>query len=414
MRTVSFKTVGCRLNQAETTELASSFAEIGFTVEPFGNATDVVVIHTCAVTAKAEKDCIRIARVCGRRSQKPFIVLAGCAAEVSAPLLQSECAPDLIVGQADKFNLPQQLADIFKVVPTDHKRTSDVPAKTRASVKIQTGCDFHCTYCIVPSARGVPTSRSESDITTEVQSLAQQGFKEVILTGANLGCFGDTDSSLVRLIASIESTEGIERIRLSSIEITTAERRLVDHMTASEKVCRHLHIPLQSGSDSVLRRMNRKYSSADYRAFCDYALGKLPNLALGMDVIVGFPGETDAEFNDTVKLIEEIPFSNIHVFQYSKRSGTPAATMDSQILSSEKKARSDLLLDIAKQKKADFAESMVNRHCSVLIEKLAPDGIASGWTDQYIWAEISSQRPKRNEIVDFTPTQAIGGVLLEK
>ena len=413
MRTISFKTVGCRLNQAETTELSNSCAAAGFTVKPFGQPTDIVVVHTCAVTAKAEKDCVRIARVCGKRALKPFIVLAGCAAEVSAPLLQSECGPDLIVGQADKFTLPKRLAEIFKIDPSNRAGSLDIATNTRAAIKVQSGCDFHCTYCIVPSARGLPVSISESEIISRATALADEGFKEVVLTGANLGCFGSSPDALTEMVKGIEAISGIKRIRLSSIEITTAERRLVDYMETSEKVCRHLHIPLQSGSDSVLKRMHRKYSASEYREFCEYALEKLPDLALGMDVIVGFPGETDDDFAETMGLIESIPFSNMHVFQYSTRSGTPAATMDDQVPAPVKKVRSDILLKVAKKKRADFAEALVGRSCAVLIEKLDSAGQSSGWTEEYLRAEITNQSPKRNEIVEFVPTRATDGMLFD-
>ena len=339
MRTISFKTVGCRLNQAETTELSNSCAAAGFTVKPFGQPTDIVVVHTCAVTAKAEKDCVRIARVCGKRALKPFIVLAGCAAEVSAPLLQSECGPDLIVGQADKFTLPKRLAEIFKIDPSSRAGSLDIATNTRAAIEVQSGCAFHCTYWIVPSARGLPSSISESEIISRAAALADEGFKEVILTGANLGCFGSSPDALTELLNGIEAISGIKRIRLSSIEITTAERRLVDYMTASEKVCRHLHIPLQSGSDSVLDRMHRKCSASEYRDCCKYALDKLPNLALGMDVIVGFPGETRAEFDESMSLLRAVKYDAIYSFRFScPRSHPPAgrSPMPSRVWASQR------------------------------------------------------------------------------
>ena len=412
MKSVSFKTVGCRLNQAETSELSELFAQVGFSILPFGDETDAVVIHTCAVTARAENNCIRMARSCRRKFPSTFIVLAGCAAEVSATHLEEECQPDLIVGQAGKFDLPKKLADIMNISQPD-SAPSAPDTNTRAIVKVQTGCDFHCTYCIVPTARGNPASLSHDDIIDKIRSLADDGFKEVILTGANLGCYGATPSALVALLDAIEEIDGIKRVRLSSIEMTTTEEPLVEFMKQSSKVCRHLHIPLQSGSDSVLQRMRRKYSASEYLSFCEHAIEALPDLSIGTDIITGFPGETEEEFEETMNLVDQIPFSNMHIFQYSIREGTPAATMPMQVEATAKKSRADALLVVSRSKKATFAKHLIGKTCSVLIEGGSDEGIASGWTSEYIRAEISSQSPQINEIVEFIPKQSVDGILMD-
>ena len=412
MKSVSFKTVGCRLNQAETTELTELFAKAGFTVKPFGTPTDAVVIHTCAVTARAEQDCLRIARSCAKRDRKPFIVLAGCAAEVNPDRLKSECSPDLVVGQSGKFDLPRRLAEIMDVQEDDVRDKTVQRSRRRAVVKIQTGCDFHCTYCIVPAARGTPVSLPQEQIVQQVMRLAGEGVKEIVLTGANLGCYGKSADDLVSLLKAVERVAGISRIRLSSIEMSTAEKPLVDFMVQSRSMCRYLHIPLQSGSDSVLSRMNRRYSSSDYRQFCEYALDKMPDLALGSDVIAGFPGETDDEFNATQRLVTEIPFANLHVFQYSARSGTPAAAMPGQVPPALKRARSDRLMELGAMKKVSFANGLLGTKLSVLVEEVTDSGTVCGWTPQYLMAEIQRKGPKLNDIVEFVPTSQQNGILI--
>lgn len=408
---VSFKTVGCRLNQAETEELSALFEKSGFAVKPYGTDTDVVVIHTCAVTARAESECIRFARSSKRKNPKTILVMTGCAVEVDKALLERKCGVNLAAGQDEKFSLPEKVSALLNIIPAPAKRRLITRNRVRAIVKIQTGCDFHCTYCIVPSARGTPVNEPADDILSRITSLSQQGIKEIILTGANLGCYSRKNDDIIRLLEEIERIDGIERIRLSSIELTTAEIPLIKHIKRSDKICRHLHIPLQSGSDPVLKRMHRKYSAQEYREFCESALSELPDLALGADIIAGFPGETNEDFSTSVELIRSIPFSNIHVFKYSIRKGTAAAEMPDQIPPEIKKARSNTLLKLARRKKNEFAKNLIGKACSVLIESKDESGRVSGWTKEYIRAEFPAPHSSINDIVTFTPVTAHNGTV---
>jgi threonylcarbamoyladenosine tRNA methylthiotransferase MtaB len=332
VNSVAFKTIGCRLNQAETARMAAQFMAAGYKVVQFHEQCDVCVIHTCAVTAKADKDGVRIARVMKRSNPDTVVVLAGCSAEVAPDRLKKESLADIVVGQQDKFNLPAILTRSQAKSPA-WSTASCVPVftNTRALVKVQDGCDFRCAYCIVPAARGEPSSRSFPEIVAEVEALADNGYVEVVLTGANLGCYDSGGKKLPDLIARVEKIPGILRIRLSSIEISTVERALIDYMAGSAKLCRCLHLPLQSGDDGILASMGRRYDTARFRSTVDYALSRIPLLGLGTDIIVGFPGEDENSFQQTIRLVDEIQFSNVHAFSYSKRPRTRAANMSGQV-----------------------------------------------------------------------------------
>jgi threonylcarbamoyladenosine tRNA methylthiotransferase MtaB len=411
---VSFKTIGCRLNQAETARMAAQFTAAGYKVVPFPEQCDVCVIHTCTVTSRADKDGVRLARVAKRSNPNMVVVVAGCSAEVSPERVKKESLADFVVGQRDKFNLP----DILSRGPAQSRpkpaarAATCVPifTNTRALVKVQDGCDFHCAYCIVPTARGEPSSRSFPEIVDEVEALADRGYVEVVLTGANLGRYESGGKTLPDLIARVEKLPGILRIRLSSIEISTVERDLIDYMAGSAKLCRCLHLPLQSGDDRILASMGRKYDTARFRSTVDYALSRIPLLGLGTDIIVGFPGEDENSFQQTVRLVDEIQFSNVHAFSYSKRPGTRAAKMSGQVSKKEKKRRVQEIIGLAEKKRIAFADRFIGRQVSVLIESGADH--TAGWTSEYVAARLESRSCKRNEVVTFVPHLNDGGILI--
>jgi len=415
--TVSFKTVGCRLNQAETATMAARFEEAGYELAEFGAPCDVAVIHTCTVTNQAERTCVRLARAV-KREGVPTVVLAGCAVEDAGERLRAESGADIVVGQKEKFLLPEIIRSAEPKTtnhtqrPTSNaRRPTPVFASTRAMVKVQDGCDFRCAYCIVPSTRGAPASRPLAPIVGEIRELAEFGYKEVVLTGANLGRYRDGNNRLVDVLEAVESISLIERIRISSIETSTTEREIIDHMANSEKLCQFLHLPLQSGDDDVLLRMGRRYTSAQYREVIEYAADRVPGIGLGADVIVGLPGEDQSAFRNTVELVESLPFSNLHVFSYSKRKGTRAAEMPDQILSPEKKQRAAVMIELGKRKRTAFAESFVGNPVSVLIERFDEDGAGRGWTREYVDARLTQPGPRVNEVVDFVPRIAENGIL---
>lgn len=411
MHRVSFKTVGCRLNQAETAALAAQFEAAGYQVVPFGNECEVAVIHTCAITAKAERTCVRLARGIKRDHPAARVVLAGCAVEWNGAKLQEDANADLVVGQTLKARLPE-------LMPPAPPSTVPQPAvraprfrNTRALVKVQDGCDFRCTYCVVPHTRGAPHGRPLEEIVAEIRQQADRGFREFVLTGANLGAYRHEEATLITLLQRAEKLPGVLRIRLSSIEISTVERAVIDWMADSEKMCRQIHLPLQSGSDRILRAMHRRYTSADYRKLVEYLEQKIPRAGLGTDLIVGFPGESPEAFEETVRMVEDLPFSNLHVFPYSIRPGTPAAALSPQVPDSIKRERAARLIALGETKRAAFAREFVGQKVSVLIERCHSDGRAIGWTGEYLEAHLRGPGLRRNEIVDFVPATATDAVL---
>ena len=391
---------------------------------PFGTACAVCVIHGCAVTAKAEQNSARLARG-AKRQTGAFVVLAGCPVSAGGRVLQAPDVADLLVGHADKFRLPALLAE-HGFPPAVSGSTSALPLfdTTRAIVKIQDGCDFNCAYCIVPRARGPAQSRPFDEIIGEINGLAQAGYREIVLTGANIGCYEDHGKKLSCLLRRIETVPALERIRLSSIEVSTVEREVIDCMAASRKLCRCLHLPMQSGSDPVLRAMRRRYAIREYSAVVAYAVDRVEGIGVGTDVLVGFPGESAADFDATEAMIAQGPFSNVHVFAYSLRPGTPAALMEAQVPDSEKRRRVSKLLALAREKRTAFARRWIGREVAVLVEAVNAAGVATGWTGEYLPARIlpppapSGDMPRiwitpaRNRVSRFVPRAVEGDTLI--
>lgn len=414
MNTVSFKTIGCRLNQAESSQIAAQFEKSGYRITPFQNKADVCVIHSCTITETAEKKSVQCARYVKQRFPETIVVLAGCAVEADTEERLKQHGIDILANQQEKFVLPTILKDHFHLQPQIHTITTPAPhssgSKTRVLIKIQDGCDFGCAYCIVPQARGNPTSRPFDEIISEIQSMADRGYKEIILTGANLGRYSHGSRNLLNLLERIETLDKIRRIRLSSIEVSTTEKSVIDYMAQSEKVCHYIHLPLQSGDDTILKSMGRRYDVHSFRAMTEYAVDKIPDLGLGTDIITGFPGETDHAFQNTLKLVTDLPFNNLHVFPYSSRPGTRAADYPDQIEPGIRKERCSILIHIGETKRSMFASSFIGKQVSVLIERVR-NGTAKGWTGEYLEAEIKDLNASKNNIIDFIPTEHKSAVL---
>ncbi|MFH1476968.1 MAG: MiaB/RimO family radical SAM methylthiotransferase [Verrucomicrobiota bacterium] len=422
--TVSFKTVGCRLNQAETAHLRAMFVSAGYRIVPFGSACDVCVIHGCVVTAKAEQTSARLARG-AKRQTGAFVVLAGCPVTSGRFAGRMNANADLLVGQADKFRLPVLLAAHgFPSAVSGVGPTLPLFDTTRAIVKIQDGCDFHCAYCIVPRARGPSWSRPFNEIIGEINGLVHAGCREIVLTGANIGCYEDHGRKLSCLLRRLEAVPALERIRLSSIEVSTVEREIIDCMAVSRKLCRFLHLPMQSGSDPILRAMRRKYNVREYGAVLKYAVDRVAGIGIGTDVLAGFPGERAEDFKATEAMIAQGPFSNVHVFAYSPRPGTPAAVMKAQVPDNKKRQRVSKLLALAREKRMAFARRWIGREADVLVESVNADGVAAGWTGEYLPARIlppsvkcggdlrNRAIPARNRIIRFVPHSVEGDILI--
>ena len=421
MPSVAFKTIGCRLNQAETAQISSQFQQAGYAVVPFGQPSDVAVIHSCTITQQAERTCLKVSRQ-ARRQGARIVVLAGCAVERDATSVAASSGADLVVGQAEKFALPQRLAELDAALSPS---PADVHAlavgdtlpqfdQTRALVKIQDGCEFGCAYCIVPSTRSQIWSRPIDELVTEVRQLVAAGYREVVLTGANVGCYRDEgplgDHDLIELLRRLDQIEGLLRLRLSSIESTTTEHAVIRQMAASRTLCHFLHLPLQSGSDRILASMGRRYRRDDFRRTCQLAIDLMPDIGLGSDIIVGFPGETDSDFAATRELVAELPFSNLHVFPYSARPGTRACSMPDQVDFPLRKARAAELIALGESKRASFAQSHLGRPIELLIER-PRDGKSRGWSGNYLDIHLAGELPT-NTLATVTPQQIKGDILL--
>jgi len=453
--TVSFKTVGCRLNQAETAAIRASFEEAGFATVKFGASCDVCVIHGCVVTAKAEEDSLRLARSVKHRYPETFVILAGCAAELlnkvasdgranpaergasplvyhassvgepslvrrlgrdASPYLSEISMPehaDYLAGQSAKFNLPQILGMRFQTVEKQPSPTMPLFNTKRAIVKIQDGCDSQCAYCIVPHVRGPSRSRPAAEIIDEISRLTLCGFPEIVLTGANIGCYADNACRLPQLLEQIEAMPGLKRFRISSLEISIIAKDVIDFMAASKKICRFLHLPLQSGSDSILKAMGRPYTAEQFAAVVQYAQKKLGIFGLGTDIIAGFPGETEDDFLATERMVRQLPFSKLHVFSYSPRPGTPACSMLEEISAKDKGVRSTRLIELGRQKRREFAQTLIGKNLCFVVEKIK-DGWAEGWTGEYLRARLHNPELKPKQIVEFICESATDDVLQGK
>ncbi len=412
MPRLAIKTLGCRLNQAESAQFAAAFEARGFTHVPYGEPCDVCVIHGCAVTRMAERQSLRQARAARKLPGHPFVVLAGCAAEAGAHAGLAESGADLTVGRSDKRRLPEFVAQALGLDAPPAPSHSILPRFEghRAWLKVQDGCDFRCAYCIVPSLRGAPVSRPMADIVRETEGLIAAGYRELVLTGANLGCWAEYGRTLPHLIDRLTALPGLGRIRLSSIEMTTVERDVIACMADNPKVCAFLHLPLQSGDDRILSAMGRRYTAARFRAVVEEAAARIPHIGLGTDAIAGFPGEDGRAFASTLDLLEALPFSNIHPFPFSARPGTRAAELPDPVPPPVRKARVAELLALKTRKRAAFAASFLGLETDVLIEGKKAQGLSIGWTEAYLEARVSGAPPPKT-LVRIHVTGVRGDVL---
>lgn len=406
---VAFSTIGCRLNQAETALLKDGFRHRGFLPVDYGQDTDVLVLNSCTVTEGAESECRRMVRQTLRQSPEAFVVVTGCYAQTGLDVLRQIEGIDLIVGNQFKMQLPDLLPpvpqQVKQSVPQVHheRMGSDNFAlegvgdysTTRAHVKIQDGCQFMCAFCLIPFARGRERSRYVDDAIREAEVLVQRGHRELVLTGVNIGQYQDQGLNLLDLITRLETIEGLERIRISSIEPTTIPEGLLEYMNTSPKLCRFLHVPLQSGDDSILRGMKRRYSIQEYQEAMELACSMIPDVCFGTDVMVGFPGEGQPEFANTLSFIQDQPFAYAHVFSYSPRPGTASTKMAGQVSSEDIKERSQSLRALSRHKREVFQQRFLGQELSVLFEH-EMDGVWSGLTDNYLRVDVRASGNLKN------------------
>jgi threonylcarbamoyladenosine tRNA methylthiotransferase MtaB len=409
---VTLYTLGCRLNQAETAVLTDGFHRRGFVSVEFGRETDVFVINSCTVTEGAEVECRRIVRQVLRHSPQAFVAVTGCYAQTGFEGLRRIAGIDLIVGNQFKMQLPDMIPPLpqLKKQPEPRIHHGRIDPEnfsqegvgtydtTRANLKIQDGCQFMCSFCLIPFARGRERSRSLEDAVREAEALVERGHQELVLTGVNIGQYRDGAADLLRFVQRLEAIDGLERIRISSIEPTTVPESLLELMSSSRKLCRYLHVPLQSGDDGILQAMNRRYSVREYQAAMESALQRIPDLCFGTDVLVGFPGEGPREFANTQAVVRNLPFAYLHVFSYSARPGTAATKLPHTVPPTTIKERSRTLREASDQKRMVFQQRFLGRRVSVLFEAADDEGYWPGLTDNFLRVAVRSSRRLHNTI----------------
>ncbi len=408
MKTIKFITLGCKVNQYDTQNIREQFCALGLS-EVRGNArADVYLINTCTVTHRSDSDSLYYIRKSRRENPKARIILTGCFSELDAKKIKKENSIDLIIKNKDKDKAARIFARKFlksKNKIACNSGISHFEGRTRAFIKIQDGCNNYCSYCRVPHARGKSSSRSLKSIVIEAEKLAVNGFKEIVLCGVCLGAYGRDLKPrlfLVDVITALEKIPYIFRIRLSSIEAMDVSKELIDKMAVSGKLCKHLHIPIQSGDDRVLKAMNRRYTSRDYLDLIKAIKSRLPDIAITTDVLVGFPTENEESFNNTVKLVKKIMPLKAHVFSYSPRPGTAAESkyknkIDIKVIQ-DRLAR---LKQVALESSLKYKKHFLNKMMEVLVEdsKGLPAGQYEGYTSNYIKTNISSKKDIKNKIV---------------
>jgi threonylcarbamoyladenosine tRNA methylthiotransferase MtaB len=398
-RKVAFHTLGCKLNFAETSSIARSLpAEKFERVSPDQNA-DIYIINTCSVTDAADRKCRQVIRKFIRRSPEAFIAVVGCYSQLKPQEISSIPGVDLVLGSNEKFDLSAYLETYDKKLKTEVHSTGleeegsfhpswSMGDRTRSFLKIQDGCDYGCAYCTIPLARGRSRNPSISLLAEEALRIAESGIKEIVLTGVNIGDFGrSTGESFYDLLATIASTTGIERVRLSSVEPNLLEDDLIKLVAENKVILPHFHIPLQSGSNKILGLMRRRYRREHFAERVEMIRKYIPLAGIGADVITGFPGETKSDFEDTVEFIQCLPLSYLHVFSYSERPGTASQSMPFKVSSSEIEFRSKRLSAVSEEKTEEFCRMNINKRASVLFERSGDRGMAYGFTGNYIRVE---------------------------
>ena len=399
---VAFTTLGCKVNQFETEVMEGLFKEKKYEIDNFEEVSDVYVINTCSVTHLVEKKSRQLIRRAIKNNNKAIVAVVGCYSQVAADEIAKIEGVSLIVGTKERKNIVTLVETVLKehqplqVVEDvmDYHEFEDIPLlnnpdRTRAFLKIQDGCSNFCTYCIIPYTRGPLKSRKLDSILSEAEKLLESGFKEIVLTGIHLGAYGKDladEIALVDVVKALLDNEKLTRLRLGSLESIELDQEILEIMNQDQRLCRQLHLPLQSGSDKILKKMNRNYTTAEFKALIDNIYAKVPGVAITTDVIVGFPGENSTDFNEAVEFIKNMNFSKIHIFPYSKRKNTPAANYAEQVSEEEKKKRSVYLKEISDMASAKYRNKMLNTTVEILVENITPDyaeGLASNYVKVY-------------------------------
>lgn len=415
MKKVAFYTLGCKVNQYETEAMLELFEKEGYEKAETEDYADVYVINTCTVTHMSDRKSRQYIRRMKKKNPDAIIAVVGCYSQVSPEEILSIDEVNLVMGTNDRKKIVEEVKkidasrkvstvdDIMKVKAFEEIEINKTNGKTRAFMKIQDGCDRYCSYCIIPYARGRVRSRDLESIVKEVENLASNGYKEVVLTGIHVASYGkdikDSDIKLLDVIKQINDIEGIERIRLSSVEPILFTDEFVEAVSTMDKVCPHYHLSLQSGCDETLKRMKRRYTTEEYKAIVDRLRAAIPNVSITTDVIVGFPGETNEEFDKTYEFLKDIELTHMHVFKYSPRKGTPAATMENQVDPSTKHDRSEKLLQLNEENFNKFGQKMLDKEFYVLFEQKVGDNKYEGLTENYVKVIVESDNDISEQIL---------------
>lgn len=401
MAKIAFYTLGCKVNQADTASMENLFLRSGHQLVSFDGEADVYIINTCVVTNTGQRKSRQTIHRAIRKNPNALIVVTGCYPQTAAEEVKAIAGVDMIIGNQDRAQIVQLVEERLAHRQTDtldavHKLTAstafeemaagDITDKTRAFLKIQEGCNQFCTYCIIPYARGPLRSRSLESIRTETQRLISAGFKEIVLIGIHLGCYGKENPdgpTLYDAVKTVLDVPGVQRLRLGSLESVEVEPRLLTLMQEDARFCRHLHLPLQSGCDKTLQAMNRPYTTAKFKTLLADIKTRVPDIAITTDVIVGFPGETEADFETTCKFAESCGFSKMHIFPFSARKGTPAEKFAGAVTEAVKKERADILGRIDETMHKTFLQAMVGQNAEVLFEQPAGEDYFEGLTGNY-------------------------------
>ena len=395
----AFHTLGCKLNYSETSTIASEFKSKNFDIVDFKESADVYVINTCTVTENADRECRKIIRRAKRTNPDAYIIVTGCFAQIQGENLSRMPEVDAVLGNEEKFKIFDLLGDNFwetgqscvSVKPTDKiddfyfASSSDSDARTRAFFKIQDGCDYTCSYCTIPFARGKSRSLPVDDVLAQFEKILSDGYKEIILTGVNVGDYGHSiGTNLFELLQKMIEVEGEFRIRISSIEPNLLSDEIIELTKSSDKLVNHFHIPLQSGSDKLLKLMRRRYNSDFFKKKILSVLETIPDVGIGIDVISGFPGETEEDFKTTYDLLDSLPVSYLHAFTYSERENTDALKIEDIVPVRIRKERTNILRELSDEKRKTFNDKMIGKKEVVLFEGENHNGFMSGFTSNYI------------------------------
>ena len=424
MYKVGFCTLGCKVNQYETEVMSELFENKGYIISDFDDMCDVYVINTCTVTGTGDKKSRQMIRRAQKQNENAVIAVVGCYSQVSPDAVKNIQGVNIVLGTKDKGKIAElvddfiktkenfiSVSDIMKLRTYEHIGLNNMSDKTRAFVKIEDGCTEFCSYCIIPYARGPVRSRDIDHLVREVTSLSKKGYTEIVLTGIHIASYGRDlkDKSLIDAIEAVCAVSGIKRVRIGSIEPRVLTEDFIKRIRALDKVCDHFHISLQSGCDATLKRMNRKYTADEYRHSAALLRKYYQNPSITTDIILGFPGETEEEFNTTLSFVREISFAEVHAFPYSNRKGTKADTMPGQNSKAVKEERTKILIAEAKKCAEAYLNSFVGKTVNVLFEREIAENIYEGTTSNYIKVRVKSDTDISHTYKDVVITNVCDG-----